>query len=1462
MGTLNVSFTASNQLQASRGLFSLESVGSQFAKSGTGGGALTVVTSSLTNATVGQLYTFTLSATGGTGAYSWNLVTCTPNTDLWLSVSNGAISGIPQLTETESVTVQVTDSVGNTAQANLNLTVIASGTLSIVTPPSIPNYYSAATSLQNGIFQLRMLASGGQPPYWWAFSGPAFTATGSSTGTLYAMSNFGWLSGACTASSGTDTLNVIVTDNNGATATKTVSVSATSTLQPYPKDSVTGLINLPTAYAGTPYQYQLHAAGGSGSGYSYTVISGMPSGLSLAPTGLIYGSPTLSGSANITLQVKDSASALTSFGCVLNIVSKNQVARPSYNTGTGFFVDTNGYLRDPSGYLFQIKGLNRTHYDSANWGGPASGALAYPNAVRVFMFDGQTASYAANQVTTQYAANNIAAILTLSGAGSGTSGSTSTALLQTAMADWVSYQSTLAPVMNRMIINLANEWGPTNSIAWQYAYQYQSGTISNISSTTVTISTVSGTNPFANSPFAYISGAGGISNQVVSITATGGSSGAWTITIGTSLSGYTSGGTLYGGAVGVARGCGYTCPILIDTGSSGEDPFDILNYSVAINNSDPQKNCIFSLHPYQSALPWQGIIQSVTQGNPTVLTLNSNWANFPLNPGASTAGSDNFNDHYLISGAQGLTQLNGIQPSDVHTFGSQNNWQVHLTVDSSAWVGTYVTNSAALIPASSSGRALHYNYTVSQLAALAASGVCAIIGEFGPGNQLGNPALSQDGSGGRANLNGQQVAPGQLISACESYGLGWIPWAWDDHSAVVTFPAQFANSWFACVAGNNGVYTANSQFTAFGLDVVTNPRYGLWARSQPSPTYQAQASNNWFGATLPTLPFEFTTTSSPPLAANTNRGSYYTPGTGGDSGLTVQAALNAAAAATGSKGDVIVLQAGTTYTASQYTLPTRSGSGWIYVISSQAPEIGGSTLPAAGTRVGPSNLSAMPSLRSTGVGTPLMIKSSGAAFYRFVGVDIELTDVNNICNYVIRLDSSDSSLTTIASNITFDRCYIDGAPSYGVTHAMNIDGQYIEVTECYFGDQVFSVGDADCQNWYAYNSPGPYRINNNRGHAGGQQILFGGTDSIIPGVIPSDLQFTNNSLSHNIWKGTLTCSTGSSSVTINSNVSGTLRISMALYNSSGQEIGVINSGSGNNWILTANASVSVAGGNATGLEGGKDMLELKCAQRALISNNYVLNPGGAGQQYSNLVTVRNQSGGNPQNTVSDITIQNNIFVNTVFSAWNILLQDGPADQGVASTQPCYRQLYRNNLWLFLNEVITGNVQTAIQIDTNPVSPNPAGLGGHVVFDHNTFVFTGNNEARILSMVNTAGGGGPTPAAMNNIVWSNNIFDKTSDEIAFGGFSGAVTPNVTQAVFINNVINQGTQTYPSGNFKPASTAAIGWTSYGSTTLAAGYALTGSSPYKGAGYSGTNIAYNGTGVSDGTDIGCNITLLPSS
>src|SRR5439155_1665301 len=108
---------------------------------------------------------------------------------------------------------------------------------------------------------------------------------------------------------------------------------------------------------------------------------------------------------------------------------------------------------------------------------------------------------------------------------------------------------------------------------------------------------------------------------------------------------------------------------------------------------------------------------------------------------------------------------------------------------------------------------------------------------------------------------------------------------------------------------------------------------------------------------------------------------YAAPGrqTSVPAGGDLQSALNSA-----QPGDAIVLQAGASYTGN-FTLPVTSGSGWIYIQSSAL-----SSLPAAGTRVGPGQASLMPKIVSPNT-APAISTAAGAHHFRFVGVEITTT---------------------------------------------------------------------------------------------------------------------------------------------------------------------------------------------------------------------------------------------------------------------------------------------------------------------------------------------------------------------------------------------------------------------------------------------------------------------------------------
>lgn len=103
---------------------------------------------------------------------------------------------------------------------------------------------------------------------------------------------------------GTDTFTYTASNNWGTSAPATISVNVAApviTLSP---------VTLPSATSGTAYSQTLTATGGSGS-YQFTTGDALPAGLTLALNGEISGTPTATGSFNITVVAHDTANAAT-----------------------------------------------------------------------------------------------------------------------------------------------------------------------------------------------------------------------------------------------------------------------------------------------------------------------------------------------------------------------------------------------------------------------------------------------------------------------------------------------------------------------------------------------------------------------------------------------------------------------------------------------------------------------------------------------------------------------------------------------------------------------------------------------------------------------------------------------------------------------------------------------------------------------------------------------------------------------------------------------------------------------------------------------------------------------------------------------------------------------------------------------------------------------------------------------
>ncbi len=166
---------------------------------------LQVMTSSLLVGTQGALYTDTLAATGGVPPYSWSLTAGPLPAGLTLS-GTGIISGTPTASGSFPITVKVTDTEGNTATADLTLT-ISSGGLVITTPALPAGTVSVPYSVSLG-------ATGGTPPYTWSLR------FGTLPSGLTLNASTGLISGTPTAS-GTSSIQVQVQDSHSPPTTVT-----------------------------------------------------------------------------------------------------------------------------------------------------------------------------------------------------------------------------------------------------------------------------------------------------------------------------------------------------------------------------------------------------------------------------------------------------------------------------------------------------------------------------------------------------------------------------------------------------------------------------------------------------------------------------------------------------------------------------------------------------------------------------------------------------------------------------------------------------------------------------------------------------------------------------------------------------------------------------------------------------------------------------------------------------------------------------------------------------------------------------------------------------------------------------------------------------------------------------------------------------------------------------------------
>jgi hypothetical protein len=303
-------------------------------------------------------------------------------------------------------------------------------------------------------------------------------------------------------------------------------------------------------------------------------------------------------------------------------------------------------------------------------------------------------------------------------------------------------------------------------------------------------------------------------------------------------------------------------------------------------------------------------------------------------------------------------------------------------------------------------------------------------------------------------------------------------------------------------------------------------------------------------------------------------------------GESLQSALDNA-----QPGDRITLEAGATYEG-PFKLRRKNGDAWIVIASNQLREL------PAGKRVSPAHARLMPKLVASS--RSAILTDPGAHHYRFAGIEVAPASGEFLHN-LIELGSDEADLAEVPHHIVFDRAYIHGDPRKGGRRGVALNGRELAVVNSYLSD--FKEAGADSQAISGWNGPGPFKIENNYLEGAGENVMFGGADPAINGLVPADIEILRNHFAKPLrWK-----------------------IGDPSYE-------------GTPWAV-------------------KNLFELKNARRVLVEGNLLEHNWPHAQNgFAVLFTPRNQDGRAPWSVVEDVTFRNNVIRN-VAAGFNILGRD-------------------------------------------------------------------------------------------------------------------------------------------------------------------------------------------------------------
>lgn len=218
------------------------------------------------------------------------------------------------------------------------------------------------------------------------------------------------------------------------------------------------------------------------------------------------------------------------------------------------------------------------------------------------------------------------------------------------------------------------------------------------------------------------------------------------------------------------------------------------------------------------------------------------------------------------------------------------------------------------------------------------------------------------------------------------------------------------------------------------------------------------------------------------------------------------------------RGDEIVLDAGAVFTGN-FHLPAKPGTGWIVIRGSQLNEL------APGRRVGLADSVRMPRLVTTNSRAALATAvSSEASYYYLAGLDVQSTccDVNKGSNYGILLlgdgSRAQSTLEAMPHDLVLDRMLVRGTTTSNLSRCVGYNAGRTAIVDSYLGECHGKGFDAQAIG--GWNAAGPLRVSNTMLQGSGENVMLGGADPWVNGLIPSDLTFNRVYFQTPIsWKG-------------------------------------------------------------------------------------------------------------------------------------------------------------------------------------------------------------------------------------------------------------------------------------------------------------------------------------------------------